>query len=85
MPTPRLFTLLQIFMGQKRQDGSASPGFFEQGVIQLVLGRGSAMVSFTDGRLVDAQPTTDEPLAAGMSVWVSKTDTGQYIIHGGVR
>ena len=82
MPIARLVNLL---FG--RSGGSvAKPALvFEQGTIQLIQGNGVPLVSTKDGRVVTASPTTDEVLREGDRVWLSKTESGTYIMHGGVR
>lgn len=59
--------------------------FFIQGVVEQVFGNGGIMVN-TDVGCVIAKPCTDEPMEAGMRVWVSSTsDKSTWLIHGGVR
>lgn len=91
MPTPRLATLfLQLFeqalqraSGGRGQGGG--PEFFEQGEIISVKGTGELQVSIPGGRTVTGRPTTDEPFRTGQVVWISRTEEGQYIVHGGKR
>lgn len=81
MPIPRL---INFFLGRA---GSSAPAqvAFEQGTIQLIQGNGLPLVSTQSGQLVTASPTTDEPFREGDRIWISKTQNGTYIIHGGVR
>jgi hypothetical protein len=84
MPTPRLGALLLQFC-ERRLGARKVSGFFEQGTIASVSGIGNVVVTLDEGRTVSASPTTDEPFEAGHRVWVSKTEQGGYIVHGGVR
>ena len=58
--------------------------FVAQGVVQAVSDRSGAMVQFR-GLLVQAGQATDEPLRAGQRVWISRTKTGTYVIHGSIK
>jgi len=63
---------------------SGDEGFLlDTGIVQAVHDRSGALVKVR-GQVVQASQATDQPLRAGQSVWVSKTKTGQWIIHGSV-
>ena len=62
---------------------SGAGAFFSQGVV--VAAQGPASVTVTIGGVtVSAKPVTDEPLTAGMLVWVSQSTEG-WLVHGGVH
>ena len=79
MPIPRLVNLL--FGGSVGQPTQVA---FEQGTLELIQGNGMLLVNL-NGRLVSASPTTDEHFKEGDHVWISRTESGGYIVHGGVR
>lgn len=84
MPTPRLAALILRLL-QRRATPQQAGAFFEQGTIASVLGSGNPVVILDGGRTVTASLTTDEPFEDGDRVWVSRTESGRYIVHGGVR
>lgn len=92
MPLGRLIQLIETLIANQRTIGAAADAgdkkdpFFQQGDILSVKGDGNLVVSLqTDGRTVTVTPTTDEPFLDGQTVWVSETDDGVFITHGGVR
>lgn len=92
MPLGRLIQLVEALarnertIGAAADDGAKQEQFFQQGDIISVRGDGNLVVSLqTDGRTVTVTPTTDEPFLDGQTVWVSKTEDGNFITHGGVR
>lgn len=92
MPLRRLIQLVEALVrgertiGAAADDGGKQEQFFQQGDVLLVGGNGNLVVSLqTDGRTVTVTPTTDEPFLEGQTIWVSKTEDGSYISHGGVR
>ncbi len=92
MPLGRLIQLIETLsrgertIGAAAQSGEKQEQFFQQGDVLAVKGDGNLTVSLqTDGRTVTVTPTTDEPFLDGQTIWVSKTEDGIYITHGGVR
>lgn len=92
MPLARLINIIESLsrnertVGAAAEDGSKQDKFFQQGNILSVRGDGNLTVSLqTDGRTVTVTPTTDEPFLEGQTVWVSETEDGIFITHGGVR
>lgn len=92
MPLKRLIQIVEALGRNERTVGAAAEiggkedKFFQQGDILSVRGDGNLTVSLqTDGRTVTVTPTTDEPFLDGQTVWVSETEDGIFITHGGVR
>ena len=79
--------LIRTIAGMKKGplNRTVTGSFFIQGTVEQVFGNGGVMVN-TDVGYVIAKPCTDEPMEAGMRVWVSSTaDKAAWLIHGGVR
>ena len=79
--------LIRTIAGMKKGplNRTVTGSFFIQGTVEQVFGNGGVMVN-TDVGCVIAKPCTDEPMEAGMRVWVSSTsDKSTWLIHGGVR
>lgn len=57
--------------------------FMEQGTV-LAAQQGTATVSF-QGTTVQADLATDEPLQAGMQVWILQADDKSFVILGSVK
>lgn len=87
MPTQRLSGLFARLAKKRQQIGSlfSSQPFFDQAIVQQVKETGRIVVLGSNGRAVDAFPTTDEVFVVGQNVWISRTESGAVIIHGGVR
>lgn len=87
MPTPRLIDLFRKFLerAQQRNAGGEETDFLLAGDITVVRGNGTLLVILDNGLSVTASPTTDELFLQGQRVWVSRTEEGFYIIHGGIR
>ena len=95
MPVRRLSVALELLgQGQSQalrgnqtagtvQNISGAP-FVQPGECEQVLDDGSYSV-FTDGVTRSCLAATDEPILAGMKVWVSKTTDDQWIIHGSIK
>jgi hypothetical protein len=69
--------------GAPQPSGGGGETFFEQGAVESVSPLGILSVKCSAGS-VSARPVTDEPIKAGMLVWVSQSSEG-YIVQGGVR
>lgn len=87
MPSPRLVQLFRKFLerAQQRNTGGEETDFLLAGDVSVVRGNGSLLVNLDTGLSVSASPTTDELFIQGQRVWVSRTEEGFYIIHGGIR
>ena len=62
----------------------AGSGIAQQAPVDSVLEDGTA-VARVDGRPVRVRMATEEPLLPGEPAWISKTQDGQYIAHGGAH
>lgn len=63
---------------------AAPPPFVQIADVLSVNATSGAVVQFGFTQ-VTARAANDEPLEAGMQVWVSQTDDGSYILHGSVK
>ncbi len=65
---------------------SAGAAFLEQGQIEIVNEDGTYEVFIhSQGQRLHASACTDEPLNEFTVVWVSLTETQEWIIHGSVK
>jgi len=80
-----LFPLLLRALAPAAQAGAAPEAepLIQRGKLSAWQGSGLLSVE-VGGRVVEAQPATDEVLKDGAEVWVSKTSEA-WIVHGGVR
>jgi len=87
MPTPRLIDLFRKFLerARERNEGQEETDFLIAADITIVRGDGRITVNLDTGQTVTADPTTDEPFLVGQRAWVSRTESGAYIVHGGIR
>lgn len=87
MPSPRLVKLFRKFLerAQQKNTGGEETDFLLAGDVSVVRGDGRLIVNLDNGLNVTAAPTTDELFLQGQRVWVSRTEEGLYIIHGGIR
>lgn len=86
MSTPRLSVLIaELFERSQQQNADEKLELLVPGVITVVRGDGRLIISLDSGPTVTADPTTDEPFIVGQKVWVSKTEEGIFIVHGGVK
>lgn len=86
MPTPRLSVLIaELFERSQQQNADEKLELLVAGVIAVARDDGRLTVSLDSGPTVTADPTTDEPFIQGQKVWVSKTEEGIFIVHGGIK
>lgn len=82
---PALYPLLLKAMAAPAQAGAPAEGEPLVQRARLSSWQGSGLLSVeVGGRIVEAQPATDEVYKDGAEVWVSRTSEG-WIVHGGVR
>lgn len=86
MATPRLSVLIaELFERAQQQNAEERTELLVPGVITVVRPDGRLTISLDSGPTVTADPTTDEPFIQGQKVWVSKTEEGIFIVHGGIK
>lgn len=86
MPTPRLSVLIaELFERSQQQNADEKLELLVAGVVAVARDDGRLTISLDSGPTVTADPTTDEPFIQGQKVWVSKTEDGTFIVHGGIK
>lgn len=86
MPTPRLSVLIaELFERSQQQNADEKLELLVAGVVAVARDDGRLTISLDSGPTVTADPTTDEPFIQGQKVWVSKTEDGIFIVHGGIK
>jgi hypothetical protein len=61
------------------------PLFVEKGLVTVVLATGLLVTILRSNQSVTATQVTDEPIEADMYVWISKTVSGAFVVHGSVK
>lgn len=67
------------------QDPLSVAPFVDEAEVQDVDSLSGVSVKLKNGNIVTCSMATDEPLDAGMKVYVSLSSSGFYVVHGSVK